>query len=362
MSLPGGRTLPAALADPGRHVDGRLDELLGAETERWAAVDPELRDPWTTLRATVLSGGKRLRPAFCYWSFVGAGGDAEDPAVVDAGAALELLHAAALLHDDVIDRSARRHGSDTVHVQYAARHRDSQWRGESERFGAGVAILLGDLALVYSDRLLAGAPPVARRVFDEVRVEVNVGQYLDILGGTQGPGGGVDPVTRARRICQYKTAKYTIERPLHLGAALAAPDRFAALAGPLSAFGLPLGEAFQLRDDLLDVFGDPAVTGKPIGDDLREGKPTLLASMARARVNGADARWFEGRFGAPELSEAEVLEFRHLMDAVGARREVETTIARLADRARTALAALPLLPGAGAALGELAAFVTGRDH
>jgi geranylgeranyl diphosphate synthase type I len=380
------RALPGALAEPARRVDARLDQLFGEEIERWAAVDAELRHPLSVLRSAVMSGGKRLRPAFCYWSFVGAGGAPDDPAVMDAGAALEMLHASALVHDDIIDGSARRHGLDTVHVQYAARHRTAAWRGDSTRFGAGVGILLGDVALVYSDHLMAAAPLAARAVFDEARLEVNLGQYLDILGGAHGPGGsggvdgvdgvggvgGVDgvgasteAVRRARRICRYKTAKYTVERPLHLGAALANPDHYGEVADRLSAFGIPLGEAFQLRDDLLGVFGDPAVTGKPVGDDLREGKLTLLASLAWARAaqaGGPDARFFERRFGAPDLTDGEARELRAVMDATGARREVEETIERLARTAQQALADLPVQPPARDALRQLAAFATGRDH
>ncbi len=364
MKLTPGPTPPGWLPPLARRVDARLDALLTAEVERWAAVDPELRHPLNTLRATLRAGGKRLRPAFCYWSFAGAGGPPEADTVIDAGAALEMLHAAALLHDDVIDGSDQRHGTDTVHVQYAARHRDCSWRGDGDRFGAGVAILLGDLALAYSDRLLAGAPAPARRVFDEVRVEVNIGQYLDVLGAAQGLGAAENEaaVSRARRICEYKTAKYTVERPLHLGAALAGGERLAELAGPLSSFGLPLGEAFQLRDDLLGVFGDPAVTGKPVGDDLREGKPTLLASLAVAGATGENARLFEDRFGAADLSMQEVFQLQAVIEASGARAEVEATIERLAVAADDARRALPVLPEARRALGELAAFATGRNH
>ncbi len=354
----------------------------------------------------MVGGGKRLRPAFCYWSFVGAGGDPEAALVLDAGAALEMLHAAALIHDDVIDDSDRRHGTSTVHVAYEARHREGTWRGDSTRFGMGVAILLGDLALAYSDRLLAGAPPAARAVFDEVRIEVNVGQYLDILGAARmavgraeaegsgprdrsgpaegsgprdgsgpaersGPAEGSGPtpptaveaaVERARRICRYKTAKYTVERPLHLGAALAAPARAEELADPLSAFGLPLGEAFQLRDDLLDVFGDPTLTGKPIGDDLREGKPTLLVSLAGAGASAAGARLLADRLGQPHLSEADVLELRAVIEASGARAQVEAAIERLAAASEAALQILPVVAEARQALGELAAFATGRAY
>jgi geranylgeranyl diphosphate synthase type I len=274
-----------------------------------------------------------------------------------------MLHTAALVHDDVIDGSARRHDADTVHVQFAALHRRNGWRGQADRFGEGVAIVVGDLAMVYSSRLLAGAPAPALSVFEEMRLEVNVGQYLDVLGAAQGldlPAAAA--VKRAERICRYKTAKYTIERPLHLGAALAAPGRLSELAGPLSEFGLPLGEAFQLRDDLLDVFGDPRLTGKPVGDDLREGKPTLLAGLAVAAAEAPGFEHFKRRFGAADLSAADVAEMQRFIEATGAKAQVESTIATLVRSAGTALLALPLRPNAVAALGELASFVGGRDR
>ncbi|HLH47343.1 MAG TPA: polyprenyl synthetase family protein, partial [Acidimicrobiales bacterium] len=217
--------LPAPLSAVAGRVNDRIAGVLDADAERWAAVDPELASPLASLRSLVLAGGKRLRPAFCYWAFVGLGGDPDDPCVVDAGAALELLHTFALIHDDVMDDSPLRHGVPSVHVEHAGRHRRAGWLGPSDRFGAGVAILVGDLAFVYSDRLLAGAPPAARRVFDELRLEVNVGQYLDLIGSARR---SANPEL-ARRICQYKSGKYTVERPLHLGAALAAPGRLAAV-------------------------------------------------------------------------------------------------------------------------------------
>ena len=229
---------PAGLVEIAADVAARIDELLEAEISRWSAVDADLREPLESLRSLVLAGGKRLRPAFCHWAFVGAGGDPDDPRVVDAGAALELLHTFALIHDDVMDGSLTRRGLDAVHVDFESRHADERWRGEGRRFGEGVAILVGDLAFVYADMLLTGAPPDAIAVFNELRLEVNIGQYLDLIGTVRGQG------TRdaARRICIYKSGKYTVERPLHLGAALA--GRLAEVEEPLSGYGLPLGEAF----------------------------------------------------------------------------------------------------------------------
>jgi geranylgeranyl diphosphate synthase type I len=339
-------------------VDARLERFFAAERRRWQTVDTDLAPPLDALRDYAMAGGKRLRPAFCFWAFVGAGGRADDPAVVDAGAALEMLHTAALVHDDIIDRSDRRHGADTVHVRFSALHGRRSWSGDGAHFGEGAAILLGDLALVYSSQLMAGAPPTAISVFEEMRVEVNVGQYLDVLGTAEGmPADGTGGADRARRICRYKTAKYTIERPLHIGAALADPDRWGSLAAPLSEFGLPLGEAFQLKDDLLGVFGDEAVTGKPVGDDLREGKPTLLAGLAAARNSG-----FAERFGSPDLSPDEVADLQKIIESTGARAEVEEAVAGLIEKSEAALAALPLRPEALEALSALARFVAGRDR
>ena len=354
---------PAAAGAIAPMVDRRLEDLLAGETLRWSKVDPELAAPLSDLMASVLSGGKRLRAAFCYWAFVGSGGDEADPRIVDAAAALEMLHSAALLHDDVIDDSDRRRGVPTAHVEHASRHSRMAWRGDPARFGAGVAILAGDLAMVYGDRLLRGAPDLALFVYDEMRLEVNFGQYLDIVGAADASGlAGDGGIERARRICRYKTAKYTVERPLHLGAALAAPDRFDELQHHLSRFGLPLGEAFQLRDDLLGVFGDPSKTGKPVGEDLREGKPTMLASLAASAATGEARRLFAERFGNPDLHEGEVASFQEAIEASGARAQLEAEVDRLVAEAGSALDELPLLPQAVDALRELAEFVGGRDR
>jgi len=348
------------MAEIAARVDARMSELLAGDLEQWSAVDADLVPPLQSLHRLLLAGGKRLRPVFCYWAFVGVGGDPDDPRIVDAGAALELLHTFAVIHDDIMDASTRRHGTETIHTAFARMHRDAGWRGEDRRFGEGVAILMGDLAFVYSDMLLRGAPPEAWEVFDQLRLEVNVGQYLDLLGTARG---NATPAL-ARRICRYKSAKYTIERPLHLGVAMRAPERLGQLAPALSRFGLPLGEAFQLRDDILGTFGDPEVTGKAVGDDLREGKPTLLYALARQRATGDDAELLRLRFGAPDLTDDEVTAIQGIFQATGARGDVEMTIEQLVDESLLAASKdrLPVTEDARQALTGLARFVAGRNY
>ncbi|HEV2760774.1 MAG TPA: polyprenyl synthetase family protein [Acidimicrobiales bacterium] len=353
--VPGIAIAPPSLSRIADRVETRVAGVLDGELQRWSEVDPDLAEPLAALRDLVLAGGKRLRPAFCHWAYVGAGGGAEDAAVVDAGAALELLHTFALVHDDIMDGSATRRGTDTIHVQFEAEHALDGWRGEARRFGEGVAILVGDLAFVYADHLLAGAPPAAQQVFTELRLEVNVGQYLDLLGTARGR---VTECT-ARRISRFKSGKYTVERPLHLGAALA--GRLDDLAAPLSGYGLPLGEAFQLRDDLLGVFGDVDVTGKPVGEDLREGKPTLLFAMAVEQASGADAAVL-ARYGAPDLDEDDVAALQDVLLTSGAVETVEGNIDRLVAEAVQALDNADLEEAARRALVELAYYVAGRDR
>ena len=346
--------MPASLLTVAARVEERLDTLLRAESARWSELSADLLPPLESLRRLVMDGGKRLRPAFCYWGFLGAGGDPDDEAIIDAGAAFEMLQAFALVHDDVMDGSATRRGARTAHLEFDDRHADASWRGEGRRFGEGVAILIGDLAHVYADQLLPRRSPSVQRVWDELRIELNVGQYLDILGTARAD----TDHESARRIARYKSGKYTIERPLHVGAALA--GRLDDLQASLSAYGDPLGEAFQLRDDLLGVFGDEAVTGKPVGDDLREGKPTPLLARATAHADGAQAGLL-AQVGRVDLSADEVAALQEVFVATGAVAAVEAAIDSLTDQALGAIAVAPIAEEARHALEELARFVAWRQ-
>ncbi|GIG20533.1 geranylgeranyl pyrophosphate synthase [Cellulomonas chitinilytica] len=295
----------------------------------------------------MLSGGKRLRAAFCYWSWRAHGGQPGTPeaeAVLRVGAALELFQAAALFHDDVMDDSDTRRGFPAAHRSFSAVHAAHGFTGDADKFGESAAILLGDLTLVASEQEFAGAlalqpwPRIqrARAVFDLMRTEVTIGQYLDVLA--QALPWGDDPAAdeaRAREVIRAKSARYSVEHPIVLGAALADADEPELAA--CRSLGLPLGEAYQLRDDLLGVFGDPDATGKPAGDDLREGKRTVLVarSLARALETGDDGTvaLLREHLGDRGMTSDVVDLLTSAIDATGAPHEVEQLIDDLSGRA-----------------------------
>ena len=339
-------------------VDKALHEWIHAARPSVASISPDLEPFVDALAAFVLDGGKRLRPAFCYWGYraaVASAGPADDDAVVRAAAALELVQASALMHDDVLDRSDIRRGAPSAHRRFTLAHQAAEWSGDAEKFGHAAAILLGDLALVWADAMLAdsGVPADALLralpVWDAMRVEVMCGQYLDVV--EQARGGG--SVERSLRVARYKAAKYTVERPLHLGAAIAGGD--GELLDGLSAYGLPLGEAFQLRDDVLGVYGDPQYTGKPAGDDLREGKRTVLVAYAIEHATEAQRATLHDRVGDSDLDLDGVQELRDIITETGAAGAVERLIE---ERVQAALAALEHTAMTDDARAELAALAT----
>lgn len=346
-------------ADLRRRVDAALARFLATKRSWMADVDDGLAPVADALEAFVLGGGKRLRPAFGYWGYRAAGGPDSDN-TVSALAALEFVQASALIHDDLMDRSDTRRGEPSVHRRFAARHRAARWAGDPAAFGDASAILLGDLCLVWSDELLhgSGLDPVvvsrARPVFDEMRTEVTIGQYLDVFAQASRD----TSVERASKVARYKSAKYTVERPLLLGAALA--DAPTAVRDAYSGYGLPLGEAFQLRDDVLGVFGDPGQTGKPAGDDLREGKRTYLIAAAFGSTDAAGRELLGSRLGDPDLDPSGVDALREVITASGALDRTERRIAALTDTALAALHGVDLEPEAREVLVDLAVVATRR--
>ncbi|MGO4256325.1 polyprenyl synthetase family protein [Marmoricola sp. RAF53] len=306
-----------------------------------------------------VTGGKRFRAAFCWWGHLAVAPTADPEELLRACASLELLHASALVHDDYMDASDTRRGRPATHRAFEALHRERGWSASAAQYGASAAILLGDLLLSWSDEMLRTCGLPADRVldalgyFDQTRSEVVTGQFLDVSAQAR----GTSDVDLAMTVVRYKSAKYSIERPLHIGAALAGADR--ATVEQLTRFGLPLGEAFQLRDDLLGVFGDPEVTGKPAGDDLTEGKRTVLIAMALETLDGADRDRLDSSLGRP-LTADEVADLRRLIDGSGAHARVEELITSLTDRALAALDAADIREEAREVLRQLAAAATQR--
>ncbi|MFI6347986.1 polyprenyl synthetase family protein [Streptomyces sp. NPDC050560] len=308
-------------------AEERLRAFLAAEHTRWRGVGPGAVVPLEAISELVTAGGKRLRPAFCVSGYLAAGGDPEDPRAVPAAIALELLHASALIHDDMMDAASHRRGLPTVHAKQTGRHRDHGWHGEPRRFGESMAVLAGDLALVYSDRFMAEVPFEIRELWGELRTELITGQCLDISAAAHL---STDP-RLARHIALTKSGHYTVHRPLVIGAALAGRP---GLAPFFEAYGTKVGEAFQLRDDLIDAFGTTTASGKPAGLDLSRRKMTLLLSLAVERDDRVRALVRAGRIEPERL--------RPLLAEAGVADEVERTIERLVTDGRNALATAPL--------------------
>lgn len=302
-------------------------EFLAAERARWSGLNSRAGALVDAVSDLVNAGGKRLRPAFCLSGYLAAGGDADNPHAVAAAVGLEMLHACALIHDDVMDESPLRRGMPTVYVRHMAAHSHCQWRGDARRYGENVAILAGDLALVYADRFLAEAPSAVAAMWGELRSELIVGQYLDVAAAAE--------VTAApdlaRLIALVKSGRYTIHRPLVLGASIAGRED---LGKVFEAYGMAVGEAFQLRDDLLDLFGNATDTGKPAGLDIERHKMTLLLTLAMERDPGLRTMVSSGNGDSAQLGER--------IARAGVRKDVEELIGRLVNQACEAISHAPL--------------------
>jgi geranylgeranyl diphosphate synthase type I len=346
-------------ADLRERVNAALGVFLSRQRAVLLGIDPALGEVADTIADFIMGGGKRLRPAFAYWGYRGAGG-ADSDQITWAAAALEFVQASALMHDDVMDASDTRRGEPAVHRRYASHHRTRDWAGDPDAFGGGAAILLGDLCLAWSDEMLgdagldAGALLRARLVFDLMRTEVIAGQYLDLHAQASRD----TSLRRASTVARYKSAKYTVERPLLLGAAIA--DATVDLRRAYSDYGLPVGEAFQLRDDVLGVFGDPVATGKPAGDDLREGKRTYLVAAAFEAAPPEAAGVLRASLGRRDLDDSGVARLREIIVATGALDRAERRIAELTEAGLAALDRAPLADGASRMLTDLALAATRR--
>ncbi|MFE1509780.1 polyprenyl synthetase family protein [Streptomyces sp. NPDC058726] len=342
LGLPPTAAAPAGLVDdpltPSEAAGGAdgadtvLERMLETRLRQSRAVDPVFaRDLADRVGALVVRGGKRLRTAFALCGWRAAGGSGDATAVLRTGAALELLQACALVHDDVMDGSPTRRGGPALHVELARAHWAAGMHGSAETFGTSSAVLAGDLALAWADDLMtetALETPHGRRLHEEwraMRSEMVAGQYRD-LHAQAARSSGVD---EALDIATLKSALYTVARPLALGGALAgAGDR---TLDALRAAGRCAGLAFQLRDDLLGAFGDPALTGKPAGDDLRSRKLTYLLAIALRLADTAGDHHAAAALApdADTRSERAVERMRAAMERTGAREVVEAKIGEL---------------------------------
>jgi geranylgeranyl diphosphate synthase type I len=360
-------------------VQNRIDEFLDARLPILAAISDDTA-PMGEVSRDFLRFGKRFRARFAYWGWqsvqgaddradlFGDGSRRDLPAVIGVAAALELFHAAALVHDDLIDASDTRRGAPAAHRRFEQVHRDRGFLGDAERFGSSAGTLLGDLLLVWSDELFAesldrladrGNARAARAEFNRMRTDVTAGQYLDIVAEASWPH--VRPgleVDTALTVITYKSAKYSIEAPLAIGASLGGASL--AQMAALREFGLPLGIAFQLRDDLLGVYGDTELTGKPAGDDLVEGKRTVLIALARQAIPTSARRTVDELLGDPELTHEQILMLQETIRASGAIDEVERMITENVDLALESLDGAPLTADALDALSRLAESISVR--
>ncbi|MFT4086078.1 MAG: polyprenyl synthetase family protein [Gordonia sp. (in: high G+C Gram-positive bacteria)] len=357
-------------------VESVLRDFFGSADGVLADIYPTVAQAGDELADFVLGGGKRIRPLFVYAGWrcgLGEAGripaDAEVAQMVRTGAAIELIQACALIHDDILDRSDTRRGRATTHRVFEARHRAEGWSGDAAHHGASVAILIGDLALAWADDLVHGYRPLpvdrqpaassplprtAGALWSQMRTEVLGGQLLDIVNEVSGD----ESVTAAYRVMEYKTAAYTVARPLELGAALA--DSSNGLGESLRRIGTGLGVAFQLRDDVLGAFGDPAQTGKPSGDDLIAGKRTALVAYALQQADAASATTLRESLGRP-LSDDELATARKILTESGALAEVESQITARRDAALAEIGALDVGDDARADLSALAHRIAHRQ-
>ncbi len=360
-------------------IQRQLDEFCSTQRDQFQVISSDLTQIVDESRS-LLQGGKRFRALFTYWAWAGSlpyAATRQTPeqlaessdAIVGICSALEMFHAAALVHDDILDQSDTRRGKPAVHKAFEKLHQEQGWAGSAARFGAGAGIITGDLLLAWSSELFGHAlehspsPEIeasCRDEFAKMRVEVMAGQYLDVLEEnaalTRDPA---EAVGRANRVMLYKTAKYSIEAPMLIGASFAGIEP-AGLRN-FSAFGIPLGMAFQLRDDILGVFGDPAITGKPAGDDLREGKRTVLVGLTKETLKSSVSKVFDDLLTSRNLDEQQIKFLQNTISGCGALAKTEAMIEDLANQSLEALSLLEVTETAREQLRGLALKVIRRD-
>jgi len=349
------------LADFRDQLETRLQQWLTEKEAEAAAESGASRELTETLTRFVARDGKRIRPALLYYTYSACGGQSDEK-VMPMAMSVELLHTYLLIHDDIMDHADVRRGEPAAHVIYTELHRDQGWQGSSEHFGESVAILLGDLAQTYSLELYSSvdlAPEVAgefRQQFSVMCQEVVLGQYLEMTAGYREHL----EEDELLRVLRMKSGRYSVERPVQLGYLLAgAPE---ATRQALEVYGLQMGEAFQLQDDLLGMFGDAKTVGKPVGADLVEGKFTLVIHHAMRHLADTDRAVLQRALGNPNLDPDEMARVQGLIEASGARQKVQDMVEERLNQAREALATVSLAPDGAGFLEGLIAYLRGRKR
>ena len=349
----------AALQEIRDAVEIELAGFLTEQSDYLKTISSDLTPVAQALSSFLLDSGKRLRPLFAYAGCLSAGCNPQTP-TIKAMASLELLQACALIHDDLMDGSDTRRGKPSIHRHFESMHVQDELEGFAPAYGLAAAVLLGDLALVWSNQMLNAAELTFKQfqdvmpIHDEMRVELMAGQFLDIHEQTQ----KTTDLPRSQKIARYKSGKYTIERPLHFGAPLGGASN--QLINAYTKYGVPLGEAFQLRDDVLGVFGDPAETGKPAGDDLREGKRTVLMAIAIDMANQAQEKVLKSGLGNPDLNTTQVEIMQEIITQTGALAHIEIMIEELTNASLSALNFEEIHPAGRDLLTQLAVIATSR--
>ena len=287
---------------------------------------------------TFVTGGKCLRSTFMYLGWLAGAADSDEALFAAAG--LELLHAFALLQDDVMDASSFRRGRPAAHIQFSQWHRKRQLSGPADRFGESAAILLGDLCLIWAEQMLRESGVEYRRLqqawprYDAMRTELALGQFADLASDVRDLPSMAAVLETARR----KSGNYTVRRPLEIGAAMSGcSDR--TISG-LGRYGEAVGEAFQLRDDMLGVFGAETVTGKPDGQDLIERKASSVVIAAHQLADPSSRRQLTDLMNSGDLDDSAIERWRNLIVKTGAVQWIDD---KIDDRVSSALEALDKL-------------------
>ena len=345
----------SALKAAREEIESSLKKFVTNESESISNIGNELAPVTSALSHFILDSGKRLRPLFSYVGYLGSAKEIR-PQIISACASLELVHVCALIHDDLMDGSDTRRGAPSIHKEFERWHRQNGRSGSPQQYGASAAILLGDLALVWAEKALyqSGLKSDqllrATSIFSELQIELMAGQFLDVHEQSS----LTSNIDRSRKIARFKSGKYTIERPLHFGAAISGDS---SLQKPYSNYGIPLGEAFQLRDDILGVFGESKVTGKPTGDDLLEGKRTVLIAKTFELAGAQGALTLTQVFGNRDASPEMIEKCKNLIKDCGALTHVEKMIDDLVSQALNAVSGLKNEP----LLARMAEIVTKRE-